>query len=62
MRSALPVQMPMPEAGPLARRKITLLRRGLAALARAFAHESTKADEKLLKTAAARRPAHPCGQ
>ena len=49
-------QMPMPEAGPLARRKITLLRRGLAALARAFAHESTKADEKLLKTAATASP------
>jgi hypothetical protein len=48
--------MPLPETGPLARRKITLLRRGLAALARAFAHESTKADEKLLKTAATASP------
>jgi hypothetical protein len=48
--------MPLPDAGPLARRKITLLRRGLAALARAFAHESTGKDEKVLKTAATASP------
>jgi hypothetical protein len=32
--------LPMPSGGPLARRRVAVLRRGLAALARAFAHAS----------------------
>jgi hypothetical protein len=49
-------RMPLPEAGPLARRKIAALRRGLAALARAFAHESKKGDARILRGAATASP------
>jgi hypothetical protein len=49
-------QLPMPEAGPFARRRIALLRRGLAALARAFAHSSRGSDARLLAKAAAASP------
>ena len=45
-------RLPLPDTGPLARRKIALLRRGLGALARAFAHESRRVAERVLKTAA----------
>jgi hypothetical protein len=48
--------LPMPVAGPLARRRITTLRRGLAALARAFAHESAPGDASILRRAAAASP------
>lgn len=48
--------LPMPAAGPLARRRITVLRRGLAALARAFAHTSVQGDASLLTRAAAASP------
>jgi hypothetical protein len=48
--------MPLPDAGPFARRKIALLRRGLAALARAFAHESRKDDARVLRTASSASP------
>ncbi len=34
--------LPCPSAGPLARRRISVLRRGLAAMARAFAHASRR--------------------
>src|ERR1700722_6215784 len=48
--------LPLPDAGPLARRKVALLRRGLGALVRAFAHESRREDERVLKTAASASP------
>jgi hypothetical protein len=44
-------RMPLPNAGMLARRKIAMLRRGIAALARAFAHKSKTEDAKVLRTA-----------
>jgi hypothetical protein len=49
-------RLPLPDAGPLARRKVALLRRGLGALVRAFAHESRREDERVLKTAASASP------
>ena len=39
--------LPMPVGGLLARRRITVLRRGLAALARAFAHASVEGDASM---------------
>jgi hypothetical protein len=57
MRKADALQtMPMPSAGPLARRRIALLRRGLGALARAFAHESRAGDAQVLARAAGTSP------
>ena len=38
--------LPMPSAGPFARRRVALLRRGLAALTRAFAHASREGDAR----------------
>jgi hypothetical protein len=49
-------RLPLPDAGPLARRKVALLRRGLGALVRAFAHQSRREDERVLKTAATASP------
>jgi hypothetical protein len=49
-------RMPLPEAGLFARRKVALLRRALGALARAFAHQSRREDERVLKTAASASP------
>jgi hypothetical protein len=49
-------QMPMPPAGPFARKRIELLRRGIGALARAFAHKSADGDQKLLVRAASASP------
>jgi hypothetical protein len=49
-------RMPMPRAGPLARKRVALLRRGLGALARAFAHQSGQGDAKLLDKAAGASP------
>ncbi len=48
--------MPLPASGWMARRKVSLLRAGIGALARAFAHESRLEDEKLLKAAAKASP------
>jgi hypothetical protein len=48
--------MPLPPTGWRARRKVSLLRRGLGALARAFAHESRLDDAKLLGKAARSSP------
>ncbi|HTQ43064.1 MAG TPA: hypothetical protein VMI75_09945 [Polyangiaceae bacterium] len=48
--------LPVPAVGPFARRRITLLRRGIAALARAFAHESREGDARALAKAAAASP------
>jgi hypothetical protein len=57
MRKAEVLQaLPMPPAGLLARRRITLLRRGLAALSRAFAHASREGDAELLGKAAGASP------
>ncbi|MGO8994335.1 MAG: hypothetical protein ACLQVI_13495 [Polyangiaceae bacterium] len=49
-------RLPLPDAGPLARRKVALLRRGLGALVRAFAHQSRREDERVLETAASASP------
>lgn len=48
--------LPLPAVGPLARRRITLLRRGISALARAFAHASRDGDVRLLAKAGAASP------
>jgi hypothetical protein len=48
--------LPLPVTGPLAHRRIRLLRRGLAALARAFAHTSQPGDAELLDKAASGSP------
>lgn len=49
-------RMPLPSAGPLARIRVARLRRGVAALARAFAHRSDCADLKKLMAAASSTP------
>lgn len=49
-------KMPLPSNGWLARRKVALLRAGMAALARAFAHQSRLDDERLLRSAAKASP------
>ena len=56
LKAAALEKMPLPDAGPLARRKVALLRRGLAALTRAFAHESRREDARLLESAASASP------
>jgi hypothetical protein len=48
--------LPMPVGGPLARRRVAVLRRGLAALARAFAHASIDGDASTLERAAGASP------
>lgn len=48
--------LPLPPAGFWMRRKIALLRRGIAALARAFAHRSTAEDRRAMQTAARSSP------
>jgi hypothetical protein len=48
--------LPMPVGGPLARRRVAVLRRGLAALARAFAHASVDGDASTLARAAGASP------
>jgi len=49
-------RMPLPSAGPLARRRVARLRHGVAALARAFAPPRDRADVKRLKSAASSTP------
>ena len=57
MRKAEALQsLPIPSAGFLARRRIDLLRRGLLALTRAFAHASKEGDAELLRKAAGASP------
>ena len=48
--------LPMPPAGVFARRRVALLRGGLGALARAFAHASRDGDARLLERAANASP------
>ena len=48
--------LPMPSTGLLARRRVALLRRGLAALTRAFAHTSREGDARVLARAAGASP------
>lgn len=48
--------LPMPSAGLFARRRVALLRRGLAAMARAFAHASRDGDARVLARAAGASP------
>lgn len=49
-------QLPLPPAGFWMRRKIALLRRGIGAMTRAFAHESRAEDEAVLSRAARSSP------
>lgn len=49
-------QLPLPNVGFWMRRKIALLRRGVGALARAFAHSSRAEDEAVLRDAARSSP------
>lgn len=48
--------LPMPSTGLFARRRVALLRHGLAALARAFAHASREGDARVLARAAGASP------
>src|SRR5579871_4824008 len=48
--------LPIPAGGPLTRRRVTQLRRGMAALARAFAHASHDGDVLVLARAASVSP------
>ena len=48
--------LPLPNVGYWMRRKISLLRRGVGALTRAFAHSSRKEDEDLLRDVARSSP------
>jgi hypothetical protein len=49
-------KLPLPDVGFWMRRKISLLRRGIAALARAFAHASRTEDEEILRNVARSSP------
>jgi hypothetical protein len=49
-------RLPLPKVGFWMRRKIALLRRGVSALARAFAHSSRAEDEAVLRQAARSSP------
>jgi hypothetical protein len=49
-------KMPMPPTGPFGRLRIARLRKGISAMARAFAHKSDLADLKWLRRAAAASP------
>jgi hypothetical protein len=49
-------RLPIPPAGPLARLRIARLRRGIGAMARAFAHKSKDCDLVWLRRAAAASP------
>ncbi|MCL2725876.1 MAG: hypothetical protein FWD69_15725 [Polyangiaceae bacterium] len=49
-------QMPLPRDGFWMKRKIALLRSGVSALARAFAHASRASDDKILRSAASSAP------
>lgn len=49
-------QLPLPPAGFWMRRKIALLRRGIAAMTRAFAHESRADDDVVMSRAARSSP------
>jgi hypothetical protein len=55
-KAAVLEALPLPSAGLLARRRVSVLRRGLAAMARAFAHASENHDARLLARAAAASP------
>ncbi len=55
-KAAVLQALPVPAAGPLARRRVELLRNGMAALARAFAHRSVPGDGALLARAAGASP------
>jgi hypothetical protein len=57
MRKAEALQaLPVPPGGLFARRRVVQLRRGLGALARAFAHASREGDAKVLSRAAGASP------
>ncbi|MGH7269347.1 MAG: hypothetical protein ACREJ3_02870 [Polyangiaceae bacterium] len=57
MRKAEAIEsLPMPPAGIFARRRVAVLRRGLAAFARAFAHSSRDGDARVLAKAAGASP------
>jgi hypothetical protein len=48
--------LPMPSTGLFARRRVAILRRGLTAMARAFAHASREGDVRVLARAAGASP------
>ena len=49
-------RLPLPSAGPLARRRVAQLRRGVLALARAFSHQSDRSDLRKLLAASSSTP------
>jgi hypothetical protein len=49
-------KLPTPGVGPIVRMRVLRLRRGLLALARAFAHRGTLGDSKVLRSAAKTSP------
>ena len=49
-------QLPLPARGVLVQRRVKRVRQGMAALVRAFGHESDKADRKRLERAASASP------
>jgi hypothetical protein len=49
-------RMPLPASGPFGRLRVARLRKGISALARAFAHRSDRKDVKVLKSAASSTP------
>jgi hypothetical protein len=49
-------ELPLPDAGPLLRSRVALLRAGLGALARAFAHTTRPGDVELLQRAGKKSP------
>ena len=49
-------QLPLPSSGPFLRRRVMQLRAGVAALVRAFSHQSDASDEKRLAKAASASP------
>jgi hypothetical protein len=46
----------MPQSGPVTRKRVALVRRGVAAMARAFAHVGTDEDGRVLVRAASASP------
>ena len=55
-KSTTLVKLPVPSSGLFARRRVTKLRDGVAAMVRAFQHQSAPGDAKVLRQAAAISP------
>jgi hypothetical protein len=56
VKAAALEKLPMPSAGWFARKRVAMLRRGLGALVRAFAHASKPGDDSALSKAASASP------